>query len=255
MLQTIKRSLLITLLFLGSISCNPIHQIQSTEVSNHMVSPDNMLADERITSLYLPYKMQLDQEMDVVIGMTTESLVKGKPESKLTNYLADLMLEESRKVTEENGNGLVPDVSFLNYGGIRTGFPQGEITVRKVFELMPFENELVLLELKGSDMQAFLDYVASIGGDCIGGVRFVISDEKATKARIANQELKMVDTYWLATSDYVADGGDNYSMLKNAVQRINTGEKIRDVIIRYMKRSHTEGQIINPELDGRIVNE
>ncbi len=255
MLQTIKRSLLITLLFLGSISCNPIHQIQSTEVSNHMVSPDNMLADERITSLYLPYKMQLDQEMDVVIGMTTESLVKGKPESKLTNYLADLMLEESRKVAEENGYGLVPDVSFLNYGGIRTGFPQGEITIRKVFELMPFENELVLLELKGSDMQAFLDYVASIGGDCIGGVRFVISDEKATEARIANQELKMGDTYWLATSDYVADGGDNYSMLKNAVQRINTGAKIRDLIIRYMKRSHTVGQTINPELDGRIVNE
>lgn len=229
--------------------------MQSSELSNHAVSAETMAADERITSLYLPFKVQLDKEMDIVIGKTTENLVKGKPESKLTNYLADLMLDESRRVAIANGSTLSPDVSFLNYGGIRTGFPEGDITVRKVFELMPFENELVLLELKGSDMQAFLDYVASIGGDCLGGARFVISGEKATNVKIDNMELNTDDTYCLATSDYVADGGDNYSMLKNAVKRINTGEKIRDVMIRYMKRNHMAGQIIQPELDGRITNE
>ncbi|HAX96030.1 MAG TPA: hypothetical protein DCY35_05840 [Prolixibacteraceae bacterium] len=255
MLQSIKRSLLITLVFLTSLSCSQVFQMQSSEISNHMVSADNMVADERITSLYLPYKMQLDKEMDIVIGKTTENLVKGKPESKLTNYLADLMLDESRRVAANNGPTISPDVSFLNYGGIRTAFPEGDITVRKVFELMPFENELVLLELKGSDMQAFLDYVASSGGDCVGGARFVISGERASGVKIDNKELKADETYCLATSDYVADGGDNYSMLKNAVKRINTGEKIRDVIIRYMKRNHMAGQIIQPELDGRITNE
>ncbi len=253
--QSIKRSLLITLISLTLMSCNQVFQMQSSEMSNHVVSADNMAADERITSLYLPFKMQLDQEMDIVIGRTTENLVKGKPESKLTNYLADLMLDESKRVASDNKSNVSPDVSFLNYGGIRTGFPEGDITVRKVFELMPFENELVLLELKGSDMQAFLDYVASIGGDCIGGARFVISGEKASAVKIGNGELKADETYCLATSDYVADGGDNYSMLKNAVKRINTGEKIRDVMIRHMKRNHLAGQIIQPELDGRITNE
>ncbi len=214
MLQTIKRSLLITLVILGSISCNPILEMQSSDVANHLVSPDNMLADEKITSLYLPYKIQLDQEMDVVIGKTAESLVKGKPESKLTNYLADLMLEESKRVAKDGGITVTPNVSFLNYGGIRTGFPEGNITIRKVFELMPFENELVLLELKGSDMQAFLDYVASIGGDCIGGARFVISGERASAVKIDNRELKADETYSLATSDYVADYGAQNEMYK-----------------------------------------
>jgi 2',3'-cyclic-nucleotide 2'-phosphodiesterase (5'-nucleotidase family) len=223
--------------------------------NNQMVSPETLSADSSIIRAYWPYKQKVDAEMDHIIGYAQTDLVKGKPESKLTNFLADLLLEEATRTLNHSGNPVAPQVAFLNYGGIRTGIAQGDVTVRKIFELMPFENELVVLQLSGSDMQLFLDLIASRGGDSVSGVRFKIKNENASEVAVGDKPLDPNGRYWLATSDYVADGGDNYHMLHNSLDRINTSDKIRDVIIRYLERTHAEGMIINPETDGRIVNE
>ena len=91
--------------------------------------------------------------------------------------------------------------------------------------------------------------------DSLSGVRFRIRDGKAVEIIIGGELLDSRKKYWLATSDYVADGGDSYAMLQNNSRRINTEEKIRDVMIRYFERTHAAGKVIQPETDGRIVNE
>lgn len=222
---------------------------------NREMSVETASLDPLIVNMYEPYKEKLDREMNQVIGFTHTDLLKGKPESKLTNLLADLLLEESWSSGKKAGMQTNADMAFLNYGGIRTGLSQGEITVRKIFELMPFENELVIIELSATDVQAFLDLIASRGGDSLSGVRFRIRDGKAVEIIIGGELLDSRKKYWLATSDYVADGGDSYAMLQNNSRRINTEEKIRDVMIRYFERTHAAGKVIQPETDGRIVNE
>lgn len=251
--RTFKKGLLITSLLVLILACNPSYQMVSGVYHNQETSPDVIPDDSLIVSIIAPYKIKLDSEMNHIIGYAQTDLFKNKPESGLTNLLADLILEESIILAEEHR--IIPDVSFLNYGGIRTGIPQGEITVRKIFEIMPFENELVIIQLTGENMQSFLDLIASRGGDSLGGVRFRISNNKATGITIDGKPLDPGGRYWLATSDYVADGGDSYAMLQNSLQRINTTEKIRDVMIRYFDRTHAEGKITNPQTDGRIVNE
>lgn len=255
MSRTIKTILLITAATVAVISCRPAYNLVSAEYFNLKVSPETVVPDSQIVSVYRPFKDELDSEMNHVIGFSTTEMVKGKPESKLTNYLADLLLEESRLISVGAGRQIVPDISFMNYGGIRTGLPKGEIRVRKVFELMPFENELVFLKLIGSDLRAFFDLIASQGGDSMSGARFVIRNRKAEDITIGGSPLYESAVYWLATSDYVADGGDSFAMFKNSLERFQTGEKIRDVMIRHMKRTYASGTMINPVTDGRISDE
>jgi 2',3'-cyclic-nucleotide 2'-phosphodiesterase (5'-nucleotidase family) len=119
---------------------------------------------------------------------------------------------------------------------------------------MPFENELVFIQLSGKDVQLFFNLIASRGGDSLSGVKFKIRDGKPLML-LSGNPLSPDEKYWLAVSDYVADGGDSYAMLQNSSQRIDSGQKIRDVIIQHLKRTHAEGRIVNPETDGRITGE
>lgn len=251
--RTIKRGLLITAVLGLVLACNPAYNLMSGDYRNQEISPEALSVDSVIVRIIVPYKEKLDAEMNHVIGFAQTDLFKGKPESGLTNLLADLILEESIRITGKQN--VRADLAFLNYGGIRTGIPQGEITVRKIYEIMPFENELVVIQLAGAEVQQFLDLVASRGGESLSGGRFRISEGKAIDVTIGGKPLDPAGKYWLATSDYVADGGDSYAMLQNSIQRINTSEKIRDVMIRYFDRTHAEGEITNPVTDGRIVNE
>lgn len=255
MQQTIKYRLLITVLFALLLACKPSYNLVTGVYNNQIISAETVDTDSSFVGLYLPYKGKLDAEMDEVIGIAQTDLLKNKPESKMTNFLADLLLEETRLILSKSGQSVTPDLSFLNYGGIRTGISQGDITVRKIFEVMPFENELVVLLLSGAEVQQFLDLIASRGGDSLSGIRFIIRNNKAVDVTIGGKPLSNDGNYWLATSDYVADGGDSYSMLQNHQQRINTDEKVRDVIIQYLRKSHSQGKIINPLTDGRIINE
>jgi 2',3'-cyclic-nucleotide 2'-phosphodiesterase (5'-nucleotidase family) len=255
MQQTIKYRLLITVLFALLLACKPSYNLVTGVYNNQIISSETVDTDSTLVMLYLPFKEKLDAEMDEVIGFAQTDLVKNKPESKMTNFLADLLLEETTFILNKSGQSVTPDLSFFNYGGIRTGISQGDITVRKIFEVMPFENELVVLLLSGTEVQQFLDLIASRGGDSLGGIRFKIRSNKAVNVTIGGKPLSDDGRYWLATSDYVADGGDSYSMLQNHQQRINTDEKVRDVIIQHLRKTQSQGKIINPLTDGRIVNE
>ncbi|AHW60396.1 5'-nucleotidase, C-terminal domain [Draconibacterium orientale] len=251
MRQTISYLLLITCL-LFTFSCKTQYVQKSYEVGNISVSEEVGTMDSTIVQLYAPYKIILEKDMNRVLAISENELVKGKPESLLTNFLADLLLAQGAVVANNQQLNITPAVSFFNYGGIRSTLPKGEITVGNIFELMPFENELVLLELKGDKMQAFLDYIADHGGGSVGGVEMIIANDKATDVKIQGEKIDFNKSYWLATNDYVAAGGDGLEMLAENEQFINSGEKIRDLIINYLEELSGNNKHVNPKLDGRI---
>ncbi|MDX8341011.1 5'-nucleotidase [Draconibacterium sp. IB214405] len=211
--------------------------------------------DSSIVKLYAPYKNILEKDMNRVLAISDVELVKDKPESPLTNFLGDLLLTEGAKVGQNQSTKLTPVVSFFNYGGIRSSLPKGEITVGNIFELMPFENEMVFLELKAEQIEEFLHYIAEHGGGSVGGIQMVINDEKATNVLVGGEKLAMNKTYWLVTNDYVAAGGDGLEMFQNSVQYINSGVKIRDAIISFLEDKNKKNEHITTKLDGRIRNE
>ena len=193
--------------------------------------------------------------MSRVISTSKTEMMKKKPESKLTNFLADLLLEEGISEAKKENLNIQPRISYFNYGGIRTYLPKGEITVGRIFELMPFENEMVFVQLNGKQVQEFFNSIAKKGGDSLGGVRFIISNQQAKNVMINGKRLNPDSNYWIVTNDYIANGGDGMEIFNKKIKVINTGKKIRDVIISYLEKKQKEGVLLTAELDGRIKDE
>jgi 2',3'-cyclic-nucleotide 2'-phosphodiesterase (5'-nucleotidase family) len=223
-----------------------------TEMKGSKIALDastEAIADENFKSFLSPYKQQLDAKMDQVIGYVEQDMRAHKPESLLSNWSADVYLKRAAASLGEP-----VDVAIVNLGGLRTQIPKGNFTVRKVFELMPFENELVILWLKGSDLNDLLQYFASIGGQGVGGLTMEIRNGKAATIRIGGKALEMEKRYTIATNDYLAEGNDYMTALTKHVKRVNTGILIRDMLRDFVVAETAAGRNINAKLEGRIVN-
>jgi 2',3'-cyclic-nucleotide 2'-phosphodiesterase (5'-nucleotidase family) len=209
---------------------------------------------QEIEKMIKPYRDQVNADMTEVLCQSSEVLYGGRPESPLTNYCADLTLEESNLYCALKHPELKMDVSMINRGGLRIPLPKGEIKTMTMFELMPFENEIVFLKLKGDVMLEFVNHLAVRGGEGVSGLRFGIRENKAIQPEIAGKPLDITKSYWLVTSDYIANGGDGSEILSKSTERIDTGLKARDMFIQHFRRMGKEGKIVTAKTDGRIYD-
>ena len=129
------------------------------------------------------------------------------------------------------------------------------ISKRNVFEVMPFENELIVLSMNGAVMKQLLNYIVSKGGVPVSGLRMKIKNKEAADAMINNVPFDSTKTYKAVTSDYLANGGDDLAFLADIKQREYVNLKIRDAIIEHILQLTKDGKMIDPKLDGRISNE
>ncbi len=98
---------------------------------------------------------QLEKQMQVVIGHTDAELESYDPESPLSNFLTDLLLSEASKYIKDTTFDNL-DLSMLNFGGIRTSMPAGNVTVGNIYGISPFDNYLTFIVLKGSELRKAL---------------------------------------------------------------------------------------------------
>lgn len=245
----IKQQLILGVFLLSSASCShKMWTINGTTSTKIAIDKDTeILADKEYAAYLLPFKQKIDTEMNEVIGVAAQTMKGHAPESLLSNFSADVY----RQAASEYYKGKV-DIAIVNLGGLRTEIPAGDITVRKVFELMPFENELVIVWLRGDKLLALLNYFASMGGEGVSGLRMKISKKKAGNIYIDNKPIDAAKLYSIATNDYLAGGNDKMLQLAMYVKRVNTGIKIRAVLLDFIKAETKKGNMIQSKLDGRI---
>ncbi|MBK9291011.1 MAG: 5'-nucleotidase C-terminal domain-containing protein [Bacteroidetes bacterium] len=210
------------------------------------------LADSSYLSYIHPFKVRMEAEMGAVIGTSAVDMKVHRPESLLSNLVADVYWHEASGIL-----GSPVDVAVVNLGGIRAGLPAGDITRRKIFEIMPFENELVILWLRGEHLIDLLEFFASVGGQGVSGLQMEIRNQEAVNILVGGQPIEMDKMYTLATNDYLAAGNDGMTALNRAERQQPTGLKIRDMLMRYVQKETAAGRHINATLDGRIrvINE
>jgi 2',3'-cyclic-nucleotide 2'-phosphodiesterase (5'-nucleotidase family) len=245
-------NLLLIALILSSCATYRLDRSQTANI--HLDSLVTIAPDARVEKMIQPYREKVNADMTEVLCQSSEALMGGRPESPLTNYCADLTLEESNRFCAEKHPGIKIDVSMINRGGLRIPLPKGEIRTMTMFELMPFENEIVFLKLKGDVMLRFVDHLAERGGEGVGGLRFGIKENKAIEPLIGGKPIDPSASYWLVTSDYIANGGDGSEILSNTRDRIDTGIKARDMFIQHFKRLGKEGKVLTAKMDGRIYD-
>jgi 2',3'-cyclic-nucleotide 2'-phosphodiesterase (5'-nucleotidase family) len=242
------------LLLLAISACTTYKVERSVSANIHLDSLVTIPPSQKVEEMIKPYRDKVNADMTEVLCLSSEAMYGGRPESPLTNYCADLTLEESNRFCAEKYPSMKIDVSMINRGGLRIPLPKGEIKTMTMFELMPFENEIVFLKLKGDVMLEFVNHLAERGGEGVGGLRFGIKADKAFLPEIGGNPLDPSKIYWLVTSDYIANGGDGSDILSKSIERIDTGIKARDMFIQYFKRMGKEGKTVTAKRDGRIYD-
>lgn len=208
--------------------------------------------DLRIDSIIGTYRSELDKEMNQVLAHSPFAMRKASPEGLLNNFVADLVFEVASELYEP-ADGKAIDFCLLNYGGLRTSLPQGAITRSRVFELMPFENEMVVLTLSGEKTLELFEYVArGEQGMPVSGVRIGIKNRQLGSLQVQGKDLDLNRNYKVVTSDYLAEGGDRMRFFLDPINTEMIGMRIRDAIILYMEREEVSGRELFAELDGRI---
>ncbi|RYD58681.1 MAG: hypothetical protein EOP56_03590 [Sphingobacteriales bacterium] len=223
----------ILLLLLCSLSaCHRGYYMQK-QSSNIYAIDKAVNADSSMADMITPYKQNMQQAMEQVIGTNDTMLTKGQPESSLGNFLADAQLDAAKKADA----GVIASVA--NYGGIRLPYiTAGPITIGKMYELMPFDNTIVILDVPGNVMLEFCNHIANLGGWPVSGIRFAIKDKQAIDIEIGNAPLDTGKTYKIAVNDYMAGGGDKCSFLKTLKPKpVNVF--VRDALIAYVRQQQT----------------
>lgn len=180
-------------------------------------------------------------------------LEKKNPESTLGNVVADAVMYVSRNRIEQEKDAIFPDVVLLNNGGLRTELPAGVITVSHVYELMPFENEVVLLTLTPEKFREMVDFIAQLGGAPVAGLTMHIHQGRAEHVQIQGKPYLFDRNVVVATSDFLATGGDGMNFFGNPVGYVETRIKVRDAIIIYFRKVKSDGLELNPKIEGRIA--
>jgi len=232
---------IIVALSLGS--CTKVwHTAQADYTSIRMDSTAEV--SEQVQQMINPYKMQLDAEMNKVIATCPEDMPKNRPESRLGNWMSDVILDKANELSDEP-----IDFAMQNAGGIRIPMlRKGDITKGKIFELMPFDNALVVVHLDRELLMAFLDRVADSGGWPVSKNFYMeIKNDKAVVVEI-NDEPLTDRIYNVALPDYIANGGSDCPFLVGC-ERTVYPVLLRDMFVD----AATRDGVIKSKIEGRIV--
>ena len=177
-----------------------------------------------IDSIIAPYKSEMKGKMDSVIAYSPNDFTKGRPGGSLNNWSADAILWHELN----NGRGIMgkdPVFCLLNVGGLRSSIGKGNVTIGDIYKLMPFDNEIVWVEMPLSSLLDIETYLKDSGGEPVSGVEII---DGKLKLEGINQDTK---SYWIITSDYLMNGGDKMTFFKKRLSEKLSGVLMRDAML------------------------
>lgn len=237
------------MMYLASACTSVMHvAAEGTDTVRMTSRIDRINGETTLASLIAPYRDSVDAEMNEVLAISTAPLVKEKPEGTMGNWVADATMHQAELLV-----GDPIDFSICNYSGMRVDrVAEGEITRRYMFEIMPFDNFLVLIELDGTTTKRLFDHMAESGGWPISNtVSYTIDNGKAIDIKIKNKPLNLDGSYSVVMSDYVANGGSGCDFLKG-IPHEALNVYYRDAMIREAQMTAQNGQKMTPSIEGRV---
>ena len=177
-----------------------------------------------------------------VVGYSTRVMVRKKPECELYDWFIDELM---RATADSTGKKI--DIGISNRGGIRIDMPAGEILCDDIQSMFPFKNNLCYVALHGRDVRAILDQMAATSFQILGGVKVVAKNGKIVSATVNGEPLDDDKVYGVATINFLLDGGDGYSVGKNAVETIFCNGWLYDTMIAYVKSLTAAGKPVEFE--------
>ncbi len=203
--------------------------------------------DPAVEKILAPYRAQLDAKFGRVLCQAPKGLFRGRQgePNALGNWMADLMRDAAAKAT-----GRTVDAAITNSGGLRANFRPGPVTVGDVYEVMPFENALVVVEMHGSDViRAVKQGIERRAGEPVSNLKAVLSGTPeapvCTVTFADGSPIVPTAIYLVATSDYLAKSGDTMRALAGHAPE-DTGLKLRDTVLQACEALGKAGKPLLP---------
>lgn len=242
------------------------------KVEGHLeeVRPEAGKEDRIVQPIVEKYRQKIDMALNDKLGYAALDLDGENVRTRETN-MGDLVADIVRYASSA-------DIAIINGGGIRTGIKKGDIRLKDIYSVLPFDNYIVAIKLAGRQIRESLEHGVSAIEEGAGrfpqvsGISFKYSrsspaGSRVTEILINGEPLDSGRDYVVATNDFLAAGGDGYKAFGEAVRAsrdfeiiggmmkgemlvyINSGTWLRDVVADYIR----EKKIIAPVVDGRIA--
>ncbi|MDR1894851.1 MAG: 5'-nucleotidase C-terminal domain-containing protein [Spirochaetales bacterium] len=213
--------------------------------------------DPEVTALLAPYIEEADASLKEVVGEAAGEFVFGNrltryQETSLGNLVTDANVWYFRSVYNQH-----IDFAFHNGGNIRAGLPAGPITRESILTILPFDNYLYIVSIKGEDLLELFNYIASIpqGNGAFPQfsqeVRYTVNKNTntLTDLTVNGAPVDPGRLYRFCTNSYLLEGGDGYTVLQKSIDPFNTSLLLSYVVVEYIK---SQNGVITPVTDGRL---
>ena len=247
-----RKHILNLFLLLLIFSCNEDLSLSKIKGERLEIN-DSITADKTIEDFVKPYRESVNRDLDSTLAYSPETYTKkdGEFNTAIGNLMADAVYEESNPVFNKRTRKNI-DLVILNHGGIRSIISKGNITARTAYEVMPFDNSVVVVALKGTQVLELVNYLskAKRAHPVSKQVQLTLNNDFSVKSAFINEEpIEEERTYNIATNDYLYNGGDRMTFFHPNDSLYVLDYKIRNVLIDYFKKKDT----LNPKKDNRFI--
>jgi len=250
-----KRQLLIgAVCILLTASCASGHYqlvgVERTRVivdSRYDASPDQAAAD-----FLAPYKRVNDSIMGPVVGRVAHNMHANRPESDLSNLMADILVWAAKDYSEQ------PVLGVYNMGGIRADLTKGEVTYGDVLAIAPFENKICFLTLTGEHLMELFAQIVHTGGEGVSQGVELVGDNAGhlISARLHGQPIDPKASYRVATINYLLEGNDKMMAFRKGTDVVapdDVSNNTRFLIMNYFRDKSARGETVDARVEGRIT--
>ncbi len=235
-------------------NCAP-KKYTNTKINTSYIEVANTVETNNDIDAFLkPYRDHITNDLSKVLAYNPQDLDKAAErwQNPMTNFYADAIFEIANPVFEQRTSKKI-DFCLLNYGGIRATIAKGNITTRTAYDIMPFENNAIVLGLKGETIYQLANFVITnkVAHPLSGIEIFVDKNQMITDININNKSVDKNKLYYVVTNDYLAKGGDKMDFLLKATENYSLDYKLRNMFIGYFTKIDT----LNPSVKPRIIFE
>ena len=217
---------------------------------------ESVASDPAVEATIAPYSAKV-HELEKPIGTLAGDLKKGgMGGGSLGNFVADALRDRAQV---KLGKPVL--LAVINSSGLRkNSITAGNISTSDIFQLLPFENALVTLELTGEQLRRFLD-VTVARRNAQSGARILYRSNAQKQSEIVTVKLgglgeeRDIDpkaTYTIVTIDYLVKRGGDYAVLQEGKNMRELGLTMRDAVLDYVKAETAAGRAVRANLDGRF---
>ena len=237
---------------LGLAGCRPEPPVLQRLDTGQVRIDSTVQPDDSLVAFIQPYSDHVNEVLDTPLAYAPELLSKkdGALNTSLGNLLADIVLQQADTLSRrQTGKGA--DFALLNHGGLRSIISAGPVTERTSYEVMPFENTIYLVSMRGKAIRDLVSFLAAAEvPHPIAGIQIVLNaDGSLRSVNIGGEPFDEDRTYLLATSNYLVGGGDGMDFFSQALEARDTGYRIRNAMTDFFRQTDT----LRATVDDRFI--